>query len=198
MENRIINTARDLYFRYGIRSVTLDDIAKELGISKKTIYQFFKDKDELVNCVVDLSVFEEICRSKDLKKQSLNPIEEIIISVRMMKDMLDKINVVLFYDLEKYHPAAFEKYKAFKSNFLELIRQNLVQGVAQKLYRAEINIEVLVKFRLETVDMLFDASIFPPDKFKLADTQMELTDHFLRGIVTPLGLEIYEKTKLEI
>ena len=198
MEHRIINTARELYFRYGIRSVTLDDIAKELGISKKTIYQFFKDKDELVTKVVDQSVCDEICRSKDLKKQSKNPIEEIILSVKLMKDMLDKVNVVLFYDLEKYHPAAFEKYKAFKSNFSDLIRQNLQQGISMKLYRAEMNVEVLVKYRLETVDMLFNASVFPPDKFKLTDTQLELTDHFVRGLVTPLGLEIYEKTKFAI
>jgi AcrR family transcriptional regulator len=198
MENRIVNTARDLYFRYGIRSVTLDDIAKELGISKKTIYQHFKDKDELVQRVVESSVNDELERAQEIRKNAQNPIEEVIMSMRLMKEMLQEINLVLFYDLQKYHPESFFKYTEFKKHFYDIIKQNLIEGVKKQLYRPEINIEILTRYRMEVIDMGFNPQIFPQNQFKQTDIHLEITDTFLRGILSPKGLELYEKTKLAI
>jgi AcrR family transcriptional regulator len=198
MEIRIINTARELYFRFGIRSVTLDDIAKDLGISKKTIYLHFKDKDELVQRVVEDSVNEELLRAIQIKEKSKNPIEEVIMSMKLMKEMLQDINLVLFYDLEKYHPVSFSKYAEFKKLFYEIIKRNLQEGVDQNLYRKDINVEILTRFRMEIIDMGFNPQIFPQNHFNQIDIHLQITDNFLRGILTPAGLELYEKTKIDI
>jgi TetR/AcrR family transcriptional regulator, cholesterol catabolism regulator len=198
MELRILQKADAMFLRYGLRSVTMDDIAKELGISKKTIYLYFADKDALIDKVTEYMLEEEKNKAEEIYKVSKNPIEEIFLSTKMMKEMLQNINAVLFYDMQKYYPNSWQKYLDFKMHFLEIIKRNLNEGIFQKLYRADINVEILAKIRVEIVDMGFNMELFPPSKFNILDIQLENIDHFLRGIVTPKGLEVYEKTKLEI
>jgi TetR/AcrR family transcriptional regulator, cholesterol catabolism regulator len=198
MELRILQKADAMFLRYGLRSVTMDDIAKELGISKKTIYLYFADKDALIDKVTEYMLQEEKNKAEEIYKISKNPIEEIFLSTKMMKEMLQNINAVLFYDMQKYYPNSWQKYLDFKMHFLEIIKRNLNEGISQKLYRADINVEILAKIRVEIVDMGFNMELFPASKFNILDIQLENIDHFLRGIVTPKGLEVYEKTKLEI
>lgn len=198
MQQRIINTAESMFFRFGIRSVTMDDIAKELGISKKTIYHYFTDKDDLVEKVTSHSLENELCKTQDIYERAQNPIEEMIFSTKMMREMLQNVNPVLFYDLKKYHPKCWEKYVGFKNGFLETVKRNLSNGIDLKLYRPEINVEIMAKLRIETVDLAFNIEYFPPASYNLLQVQLESIDHFIRGIVTPAGLEIYEKTRLAI
>jgi TetR/AcrR family transcriptional regulator, cholesterol catabolism regulator len=198
MELRILQKADTMFLRYGLRSVTMDDIAKELGISKKTIYLYFADKDALIDKVTEYMLQEEKNKAEEIYKISKNPIEEIFLSTKIMKEMLQNINVVLFYDMQKYYPSSWQKYCDFKVYFLEIVKRNLQEGITQKLYRAEINIDILAKTRIETVDMGFNMELFPAVKFNLYDFQLENIDHYIRGIVTPHGLEVYEKTKLKI
>jgi TetR/AcrR family transcriptional regulator, cholesterol catabolism regulator len=198
MELRILQKADTMFLRYGLRSVTMDDIAKELGISKKTIYLYFSDKDTLVEKVTEYMLQEEKNKAEEIYNISKNPIEEIFFSTKIMKEMLQNINVVLFYDMQKYYPNSWKKYCDFKVYFLEIVKRNLQEGIIQKLYRAEINVEILAKTRIETVDMGFNIELFPANMFSVYDIQLENIDHYIRGIVTPLGLEVYEKTKLKI
>jgi TetR/AcrR family transcriptional regulator, cholesterol catabolism regulator len=198
MELRILQQADTMFLRYGLRSVTMDDIAKELGISKKTIYLYFADKDTLVDKVTEYMLEEEKNKADQIYKIAQNPIEEMFLSTKMMKEMLQNINAVLFYDMQKYYPESWKKYLAFKIHFLEIIKRNLNEGILQKLYRPEINIEILAKLRVESVDLGFNMEVFPTSKYNILDIQLESIDHYIRGIVTPKGLEVYEKTKLEI
>jgi TetR/AcrR family transcriptional regulator, cholesterol catabolism regulator len=198
MELRILQKADAMFLRYGLRSVTMDDIAKELGISKKTIYLYFADKDALIDKVTEYMLQEEKNKAEEIYKISKNPIEEIFLSTKMMKEMLQNINAVLFYDMQKYYPNSWQKYLDFKTHYLGITKRNLNEGISQKLYRSEINVEILAKIRVEIVDMGFNMELFPASKFNILDIQLENIDHFLRGIVTPKGLEVYEKTKLEI
>jgi TetR/AcrR family transcriptional regulator, cholesterol catabolism regulator len=187
-----------MFFRFGIRSVTMDDIAKELGISKKTIYHYFTDKDDLVEKVTSQSMHNEICKTQEIYEKASNPIEEMIFSTKMMREMLQNVNAVLFYDLKKYHPRSWEMYVQFKNGFLDIVKRNLTNGIAQKLYRPEINVDIIAKLRVETVDLAFNIEYFPTANYNLLEVQLESIDHFIRGIVTPAGLEIYEKTRLAI
>jgi TetR/AcrR family transcriptional regulator, cholesterol catabolism regulator len=198
MELRILQQADTMFLRYGLRSVTMDDIAKELGISKKTIYLYFADKDMLVDKVTEYMLNEEKNKADQIYKIAKNPIEEMFLSTKMMKEMLQNINAVLFYDMQKYYPESWKKYIAFKIHFLEIIKRNLKEGISLKLYRPEINIEILAKLRVESVDLGFNMEVFPASKYNILDIQLESIDHYIRGIVTQKGLEVYEKTKVEI
>jgi AcrR family transcriptional regulator len=198
MQQRIIEKAESMFFRFGIRSVTMDEIAKELGISKKTIYQYFTDKDDLVEKVTEHSLSNQICKTNEIYDKSKNPIEEMMYSTKMMREMLENVNGVLFFDMQKYHPTSWAKYVEFKNGFLDIVKRNLKNGIQEKLYRADINVDILAKLRVESVDLAFNIELFPPKVYNLLNVQLESIDHFIRGIVTPQGLQLYEKTRLAI
>lgn len=193
--NRILSAAQSLFIRYGIRSVTMDDIAKELGISKKTIYLHFPDKDSVINEATYCMLSKEKSQVEEIHKLSNNPIMEMINSTKMMSEMLEDINPVLFYDLKKYYPAAWQKYELFKLDFLEIVKRNLCKGIEQGYYREDIDVEVLSRLRIENVDMAFNIEVFQPKNFKVFYVQLQFIDHFIRGILSPKGLEFYENSK---
>ena len=101
IKERIISSAEILFMRYGVRSVTMDDIAKELGISKKTIYIHFSDKNTIVREVTSARLAKEREMVSELHKATLNPIEEIIVSMKLLRDLSSEVNPIIFFDLKK-------------------------------------------------------------------------------------------------
>lgn len=195
MEARIIEISTKLFSTYGIKSITMDEISRELGMSKKTIYQYFEDKKALVNAVIEHALATEATKIADIESRNLNPIEEVFNHMKQIKEMLGNMNVTFLYDLQKYFPVAFAKYEAFKVENVTSVENNLKRGIKLGLYRADINVHILARFRIETVDMSFDPRIFNKDEFTLLEIQLETMDHFIRGILSPKGLETYEYTK---
>jgi AcrR family transcriptional regulator len=193
-QERIVSKAHELFMRYGIRSVSMDEIASNLGISKKTIYQFFTDKDALVEAVVtmELSGSEDDC----LKyiENSENPVHEFVMALDMIRDMLRLMNPMLIYDMQKYHPSAFQKLNCYQNEFVyNQIESNLNRGVEEELYRPDINVPILARFRLVSVFALFNPDMFPAGKHTLDEIIREITMNFLYGIVTPKGLKLLNK-----
>ncbi len=197
-KNRILKSAELLFLRLGIKSITMDDIAKELGISKKTIYLHFIDKNQIVNEVISIALEREKIEAEVIYKKAKNPIDEIFLSTNKMYEIFENINPVMLFDLQKYHPQAWDKYLAFKINFLDIVKRNMLDGIHQKLYRSDVDVEIMAKLRVESVDLAFNMKIFSPKNFKLITVQIHFIDHFIRGIVSPIGLEIYEKYKQEL
>lgn len=197
MKERILAVTEELFFRFGIRSVTMDDIAKALGISKKTIYLHFKDKDEIVEGVADQTLQRDKCESEKVHERAKDPIDEIIQSTQLMREMVANIHPALLFDLQKYHPKAWNRYKGHKEGFVKLVLRNIMEGQQQGLYREDIDPEILARFRVESIDVAFNTDTFPTKQFRLIDIQLQLIDHFLRGILTAKGLELYEKYKQE-
>lgn len=194
LKDRILQKAEELFFTLGFKSVTMDDIASELGISKKTIYQHFEDKNTLVAAVTEYAIDNEHCRDLELIQKASNPIEEILLSTQMMRDMLANVNPAIFHDLQKYYPAAWQKYLSNKDRFKEIVIKNLIAGKEQGYYREDIDVEILARLRIETVDLAFNVHVFPTKEFNLLNTQLEFIKHFIRGIVTEKGLKAYEAT----
>ncbi len=183
-----------MFFRYGIKAVTMDDIARELGISKKTIYQHFPDKDAIVNEGVSTHFERERCESEKMQAEAPDPIAEVVMGSEMMRQMLTNMNPSMFLDLKRYYPTAWQLFIDFKNGFiLDQIRKNLIKGIEAGLYRTDLNIEILARLRNEEVEMGFDPQVFPNNKFNVLETQLSMLDHFLRGIMTAAGLELYEK-----
>lgn len=184
--------------QYGIRSISMDDIATQLGISKKTIYQYFADKNELVSAVVDADINDLQNRCLDCGQHSNNAIHEIFLTMDMIQEFLINMNPMLLYDLRKFHQEAYNKWIQHKNNFLLVtVHNNIKSGIEDGLYRPEINADVLSKYRLESMLIPFNIEVFPPAKYNLVDVTIELLENFLYGLVTQKGYELTTKYKHE-
>ena len=203
-KQRIQKAAHDLVMQYGIRSVSMDDIAANLGMSKKTIYQYFKDKDELVEAVVDdiIDTNQYACKA-DIER-SENAVHEIFLVMDMMAEMFKSMNPSILHDMQKYHPAAFTKFKKHKNEFLyDVCTKNLQRGVKEELYRPEIAVDILCRYRVETMFIPFNPQFQQSLKHSLAMIEEEILIHFLFGLVSPKGYKqitkyMEQKTKTSI
>lgn len=195
-EDKILKGAEELFFRFGLRSVTMDDIAKHLGMSKKTIYQCYKDKDEMIHTLMHTHIKSDECRFEELAKKSVNVVEEVFLMMKEMTEIFSKVNPLLFYELQKYYPKSWGLIKEFKETFLmKMVENSLERGKNDGYVRADINNKILARLRLEEVDMAFNPAIFPPDKFSILQVQLAFAEHFLYGICTLKGHKLINKHK---
>lgn len=180
--------------QFGIRSVSMDDIANNLGMSKKTLYQYYVDKDELVAAVVESHINDIESDCLDCKTGASDAIHEIFIMMDRIMDEFNNMNPMLLYDLEKFHFKAFNRFKEHKNKFLaEVIRKNIEWGIEEELYREDLNIDVMCKFRLESMMIPFNVGVFPPGKYNLAAVSEEIIRHFTYGLVTIKGHKLIQK-----
>ena len=194
IKERILVKAEELFMQYGIRSVSMDDISNHLGMSKKTLYQYYVDKDELVNAVVDSHVggIEKDCAG--CVADAKDAIHEFFLMVEKILVEFVNMNPMLLHDLEKFHFTAYNRFRKHKDQFLaETVRRNLEWGIQDELYRPDINVDVLVKFRIESMMLPFNLSVFPPGKYNLAMVSKELIEHFVYGLVTVKGHKLIQK-----
>ena len=193
----IIVEADKLFSKYGFKSVTMDDIAKTLGMSKKTIYQHFKDKDELVNLLIREKLSTHDCLIKKGAEHAKDAIDEIFFAINSANETLSSMNAMLFYDLQKYHPKAWLYFKEFKETKLrETITKNLKRGISEGLYRDKLNLDIITQMRLDQIDHIFyQREQYLNTKYTLAQIMEEMTEHFLYGICSLKGLKLIETYK---
>ena len=193
---RILNASQELFYKYGIRSVTMDDIARHLAMSKKTIYQHFRDKNEIINRLTGMDLQGHRERFDKIKLSAPNAIEEIISIMKIMEEIFSKMNPNVFYDLQKYHTEAWQLFKKFKFNYLlGCVEENINRGIAEGIYRKDLDISIIAKMRIELVELVFNPEAFPPDKYNITKVHLALLDHFLHGIVTLKGHKIINRIK---
>ena len=195
-QERILQKAHELFMLYGIRSVSMDEIANHLGISKKTIYQYYPDKEALVESVVDIELKCSASECQNIATICEDPIHELFLSVDNFQEMISMMNPSLIYDLEKYHPNTFKKVNDHKYKFMyEIIKNNLERGIEQGLYRPDIDINIITKYRLATVFLIFNQEVFPQVKYHASNVLNAITDNFLYGITTAKGQKLIIKYK---
>jgi len=174
----------------------MDDIARHLAMSKKTIYQHFKDKNEIINQLTGLDLEGHRQRFDEIRDTAPNAIEEIIRIMKNMEEMFSKMNPNVFYDMQKYHGEAWQLFKKFKAGYiLGCVEQNINRGILEGVYRKDLNISIIAKMRIELVELAFNPEAFPPDKYNVTQVQVALLDHFLHGVVTLKGHRIINKIK---
>jgi TetR/AcrR family transcriptional regulator, cholesterol catabolism regulator len=196
MRARIIGKAHELFHKYGIRSVTMDEIASQLGMSKKTIYLSFADKDELVDATLQQHIDGSKCRCETDKERAENAIHEMFLTMDMVQELLADMSPTIFYDLEKFHPKTFAKLTEHRNHFLyKVIRANLEWGIKEELYRADIDVDVTTKIRLETMFLPFNPVLFPPNKYLMVKVEQETMEHFLYGVATAKSHKLIHKYK---
>lgn len=192
-KEKVLEGALEQFVRYGIRSVSMDDVARGLSMSKKTLYQHFSNKDELVSEAVRKHLTEERAEMEEIVEQSENSIEELFLLAKCLRQHVFKINPSLLFDLQKYHAEGWKVFQEFKSEFIiGQIKTNLERGIAEGYYRKELNPNILAVLRIELVELAFNDRIFPRSQFDFLEVQMQLFDHFVYGILSDEGREKYK------
>src|SRR6201985_325403 len=165
-EERIIQGGEELFLKAGIKSVTMDDIAKHLGMSKKTIYQFFKDKNELVLALVKRKLQDDEDQMCAIISKSGNVIEEMINMMKCSEEIFSRINPIVIHDMQKYHPDAWKQFQNFKADVIvNTLEQLLSKGIKQGYIRPDIDVKIIAKMRVSQVELGFDTTVFPAAEF---------------------------------
>lgn len=188
---RILTESSNLFRRRGIRSVTMDDIARELGISKKTIYQYFNNKADIVHEVTMVHFDAERCMSDEILEKAKDPIEAMLTILQTMAKTFHEIPSTMIYEVQKYYPRSWALFAEFKNQYVfESLRQNLQLGVDLGLYRKDMDIELVAKLRIEEMDTPFNPDKFPASEYDISTVTMEQFKMFIHGLVTLKGKKL--------
>ncbi|HMG08504.1 MAG TPA: TetR/AcrR family transcriptional regulator [Mucilaginibacter sp.] len=193
---RIIQGSEELFLRAGFKSITMDDIAKHIGMSKKTIYQFFKDKNELVTTLVKKKLKDDENQINDIISKSENVIEEMINMMKCSEDVFSRINPIVMHDLQKYHPEAWAQFQKFKAEILiSTLEELLTKGMKQGYIRTDIDVKIIARMRVSQIELGFNTEIFPVAEFNTWKVQVQFLDHFNYGICTLKGYKLLNHYK---
>lgn len=197
---KILGAAEELFIQYGIRSVTMDDVARDASMSKKTLYQYFDNKDTLVSEVA-MNHFEgEAKEFEQMASQAKDAIHEVLLVSQCLRKHVFRLNPSLLFDMQKYHGKAWDEYQKFKQTTIRgNIKRNIDNGIEEGYFRSDLDAEILSTLRVEQVQLAFNPKIFPTDKFDFVTLQLQILDHFIHGLLTEKGRAKYEEyTQLEI
>lgn len=193
---RILIEAEQLFFRYGVKSITMDEIATHLGISKKTIYQFYKDKKELVYKVVETKIQRQEVEMEEIMESAIDPVHEVILTSDLLKKVFQNMNPFLLMEVQKYYPRAYGVFQSHRDKCIFIsIFNNIKKGIELGLYRAGIDVETIARLRMVCIDAAFNPENFPLAKKNLNELQLQLIEHFLYGICTLKGHKLINKYK---
>jgi AcrR family transcriptional regulator len=194
VKERIQEKASELFRRYGVKSITMDEIASQLGISKKTIYQYFADKEELVASVMEQKIRESQDDCMSTLGVSENAIHQEFLVQDKFLEHLKELNPVAIHDMEKFHPAIFAKFSQHRNTFLrEMVARNLRQGMEEGLYRADLRPDILSEFRVNSIYLSLSPDYFKGSAFGLTELQQELFVHYIFGIASEEGNKLIHR-----
>lgn len=184
----IIERSSLIYLKYGIKSVTMDDLANHLGVSKKTIYKYFEDKNDLINAMLLRTLsFEETMCSK-IQSNSENALEALIQISKMVIQRLNNVNPTIFYDLQKHHAEAWQILEKHKWDFvLNAIRNNINRGIEEKIYRDDLNVEVIARLYIATIDTIMNPEIYKWPEFQFHELYKEVIRFQFHGMINENG-----------
>ncbi len=191
---KILKKVEELFFRFGIKSLTMDDVARELGISKKTLYQFVESKDDLVLKVMLRHIEEDCEKAKSLNSIATDAIDEIMKVVEYNAVDIGKIKSNIVFELKRFYPSAWEKMEEYNFGFMhKVVLDNLRWGVRDGLYRHDFDSEIVARMHVASVLTAFDDRIFPQPKFNLEKIFKEYMLHYLHGILSEKGKKVLLK-----
>ncbi len=191
---KILTDSKQLFMRYGIRSVTMDDIAKHLTISKKTLYQFFRNKEDLIDKILVDHVSQEKILIEKLQDNSEDAIDELLSLVKYVITTLNNLAPTVMYDLKKYYQKPFHKWDCFhRDHIYEVIQKNLERGVNEELYRDDIKPQILARIYVEFSILVTNGEIFPPDQFQPKHLYRQFIKYHIYGIISEQGRIKYYK-----
>ncbi|GAA0530231.1 TetR/AcrR family transcriptional regulator [Chitinophaga japonensis] len=188
VRDRILDTALRMFRTYGIKSVTMFDISRECGISKKTVYEHFTDKAELVQEGIGTLLEMLTEQMSSARREAADAIDELMRTTRNIEVLGRTMNPVMLFEIQKYHPQAAQAIAQFKrEGVLQHIRENLERGIAEGWYRSNLNMDIIARMRQLQLESAFDPSQYPAEQFDPHEVMQEITANYIMGIATLEG-----------
>ncbi|AFM05356.1 transcriptional regulator [Bernardetia litoralis DSM 6794] len=188
VKKTIVEGAQELFWMYGLRSVTMDDIASKLAMSKKTLYQYIQDKAELVYLCAEHQLENEHCNMEEASEKAEHAIDEVLKIMEYNRQFFLNFHPSLLLDLQRSYPKAWKMFLRHKEEkIIKGIQENMQRGVAEGLYRADIDPEVIARMRMAQVESIFNPQIFSPKTYIISELKFQIFKHFLYGLVTIKG-----------
>ncbi|MBL7681793.1 MAG: TetR/AcrR family transcriptional regulator [Flavipsychrobacter sp.] len=185
---RILLAAKDLFFKFGLKNVTMDDISRELGMSKKTLYENYQNKKDIVETITQRFLDRHHQEYENMASQAVDAVDEVVRLMDKFSMLFEKMHPRIIFDMQRYYPESWQMFKDYKLNFVLLkIRENLDKGIIQGLYRANIDPEVISRLHLEQIQIAIDPLILPPEQFGMKHIHRQLLLQYLYGISTVKG-----------
>jgi TetR/AcrR family transcriptional regulator, cholesterol catabolism regulator len=196
IKERIAVGFEKLVKKYGVKRVTLDELASEIGISKKTIYQHFEDKTDIVRHVFIAGLNDDKCLIENMEASSKNVIEQFFRISKYFQAEMEGINPIVFHDLKKFYPNVWALFSEHKNGFMrQKVSHALTIGKQQGLVREDVNIELAAILHSEMIDMSFNDEILPSKKFRVPQVHINIIEFFLYGVCTLKGHKLINKHK---
>ena len=197
-KEEILEKTFDLVMKYGIKSVSMDDISKSIGISKKTIYQYFENKRALIAEVIDNHIEKDENDVNKIIANSQNAIYEIIDIAKHFLSFLKGMSPTMIYDTQKYYPKQWEKVERQHFGFLSnIIKSNIERGQKEGLYNDDLNPEIIARLYVKQSLAIVDEATFPSNKYKHGELFKTLVTYHIRGLMTNKGRKKAESQEIE-
>lgn len=190
-KQKILHEAASLFMKFGFKSITMDDIAREMGVSKKTLYQYFTDKNDLVNQTIDehLQFMETNCSR--ITDENQDAVSTMINITKFVSGTIKQVNYKILFDLKKYFREAWDKMTNHRISFIsEHVYQNINAGISQGLYRSDLNAKLISRMYVHLVDFLVDPDWLEKEGFDLKHVHIQIIEFHLRAICTDKGIKI--------
>ena len=194
--DHLLKQAGEIFMRYGLKSVTMDDVCRELGISKKTLYQYVSDKNDLIAKVLDQDIQEDekvICA---LQTSGLSAIDALLHIEKLVTEKVQHMHSSIIYDLKKYYPESWGRIIRHRNEFIVgCIEQNIIKGQQEGVFRTDIHSALIAKIYASRIEVSIDPSLYSGLKITPAEVYAEAMRYHIRGIATEKGLKYLESTQ---
>jgi AcrR family transcriptional regulator len=185
----LVKEALAVYLKFGIKSVTMDEMARQLGVSKKTLYQYVNDKNELVEACIVFEMQQAFDGVNTIMSKELNAIEELLEIGRFMIKELGAIHPSIFFDLSKYHPGVFKLIQHHKDeNMCNTLVSNLQRGVDEGVYRENLTPSIVARLHMSLMDVIIRGEAVPVSEYRVDEVYSEFFRYHVRGIASKKGL----------
>jgi len=193
-KQRILITATEQFMTYGVRTVSMDDIATTLGISKKTLYKYYKSKDDIVYEVTKSLVQSGEMACEASCKQATSAIDELFKIVQFIQTFFNNMNASALYDIQKYYPKSYEIFQQHQKGFIhDSLVDNLNRGKNEGYYRKSLDIEITARLRMAQIKSTFDQEFFPSQEFDFKKIQLASLELYIMAICTEKGRKYVKK-----
>jgi len=185
-----------LFSRYGVKSISMDDVARELGISKKTLYQFVENKADLLRKALGQLQTDFINCADDIANKNLNAIDELLEMSRHVREEFQKLNPSHIFDLQKYYPEVFKEHVQVEKDLAyRVVHQNLQKGISQGVYRPDQDLDLVAGLYIQKMQAIYDPDFFSQLQASPAKIFEVMFEHHIRGICNSDGITYFEQQK---
>jgi AcrR family transcriptional regulator len=197
--SELVEPIKELFYAYGLKNLSMDELSRRLGISKKTLYTFVKNKEDLIEKIFIYEESKALKISELIKGSQINAIEKLLRISQMVHDEMKKINPMIRFEMEKYYHHAFDTYLEKKRKFIfEGMKINMRQGIEEKLYRDDINVDLVATIYLNSFIEIHNSEVCKILDINFIQLFEVMFENHIRAISTPLGLAYFESRKNEI